>query len=101
MDRVEQRRKIFEHFGLETQLEKLNEELHELIDALKDASEQYPDRPDKVLRHPFVTDEAGDVLVLLKQLLENDEMFRAMVADSMFRKEKRTLHRMETGYYNE
>ena len=100
MDRRETRKKIFDHFGLENQLDKLTEELYELIEALQDAACQYKGRTEKILRNPLVADEAGDVLVLLKQLLENDETFSAMVADSMYRKEKRTLHRMKNGYYD-
>lgn len=98
MGSKEARKIIFNHFGLMNQVCKLIEELNELLEAIEEAA-LVSGEPKRILNNPLVVDEAGDVLILLLQLLENNEMFRKMVNESISRKEIRTLSRIKEGYY--
>ena len=100
MDRQKQRKIIFEHFGLGNQVEKLMEELHELIDAIQDADVEWHTNPEKLILDGDLVSEACDVLVLLNQLMENRPVFREAVEEQMQYKELRTIDRIRAGYYD-
>lgn len=99
MNREEARKAIFEHFGLDTQINKLLEELHELIDAIHEAQTQHPGDPEKVLQHLDFEEEAADVMVLLDQLRENRIDFKLGTDAFRVQKEFRTVERIDSGFY--
>lgn len=99
MNREEARKSIFDHFGLNTQINKLLEELHELIDAIHEAQTEYPGDPEKVLQHLDVEEEAADVMVLLDQLRENRIDFKLGTDAFRVQKEFRTVERIDSGFY--
>jgi len=73
---------IIHHFGRKNQLKKLIEEMQELEEAIE--SKKYSD----------IYEEMADVQILLDQL-------KVSLVDKIYiKKIKRTLGRIESGYYN-
>ena len=86
--------KIIRYFGINTQLIKLNEEIGELIMACSytiHTNEGYLE----------ITEEIADVMNLLCQLLLYFEIDKKNVAEISDLKLKRTLKRIDEGYYEE
>lgn len=79
--------KIYNHFGEETQLEKLKEEVLELIEAILE----------KDLEH--IHEEFTDVKVMMKQIHKAYNLRNWKIAEIEKEKIERTLERIDTGYY--
>lgn len=85
--------KIIEHFGINNQQRKLNEEMFELQEAItifeQGNNQSYDD----------ITEELVDVMILLKQIFYHYELNDYQAKQIEERKIKRTLKRIESGYY--
>ena len=82
---------ILRHFGYENQIEKLKEEMQELLEALKDG-----DITD-------IIEESADVSNVLLQFMEyhsikNPDIY-AQYEKAKEEKQQRTIKRIEAGYY--
>lgn len=84
--------KIINHFGINNQQRKLQEEVFELQEAITKFENAIGDINE-------VEEEVVDVLIILHQFMEFYEMdpFKLMAIDK--RKTERTLERIESGYY--
>lgn len=85
--------KIIEHFGIENQQRKLQEELFELqqeITIFEQGNNQ---------SYQEITEEMVDVIILLKQLFYHYELNDYQMKQIEERKIKRTLERIEGGFY--
>lgn len=78
---------IYNHFGEEAQLEKLREEVEELIEAIKE----------KDLQH--ITEEIADVYVVIAQIESIYGIDTNEVIEICETKMERTLERIKSGYY--
>ena len=91
---------IVNHFGIQNQIKKLNEEVYELTEALHEY--EYTDLlgkdyKDKLKEH--IEEEYADVIVLLTQIKEYYKLDRDNLLDIKKDKIKRTIERIESGYY--
>lgn len=78
---------IFDHFGEESQLEKLQEEVDEFIEAVKSGD----------LNH--IEEEFADVLVILDQFKVKKHIKRNTVLNWYVLKVDRTINRIESKHY--
>ena len=81
--------KIYNHFGEEGQMEKLREEVEELIEAIKEGDEEH------------IKEEMADVLVIVNQIRYKKEMNEEELVEIFEQKVNRTLERIETKYYEQ
>ena len=79
--------KILLHFGLEHQLEKLKEEVDELIEAIKENNREH------------IIEETADVQNVLNQFKALYEITDFNLVPVMEFKRDRTINRIESGYY--
>lgn len=79
--------KIFEHFGEEAQLGKLQEEVTEFIEAVRSRNIEH------------MEEEYADVLVCLTQFFFSKGLSESNVMSITTQKTVRTLERMKSGYY--
>lgn len=81
--------KIYNHFGEEGQIEKLREEVEELIEAIKEGDEEH------------IKEEMADVLVIVNQIVYKKEMNEEELVEIFEQKVNRTLERIENKYYEQ
>lgn len=100
MNRDEALNKIFNHFGLETQQRKFNEEVFELQQAINDywwasntSNRNLKDAKD------HIAEEICDCLVLIKQFINHFEIPKESIMYEMSLKIDRTLKRIDENYY--
>jgi len=79
-------KKIYKHFGAKAQVEKLVEEINELINEIKKTPIDY---------ESFFW-ECADVFIMLYQFALHDEDFNQKILFKI----DRTLDRIKTGYYD-
>lgn len=84
--------KIINHFGVNNQQRKLQEEVFELQEAITKYEAGIGDK--KAIEEEFV-----DVISILRQFKEHYQLSPLNVLLMGIRKKKRTLERMEEGYY--
>ena len=101
---------IINHFGLRSQMKKLNEEVYELIEAIDNYEDAVMEQESH--RDPFYTvaemaifrdhvvEEMGDVLILLTQFIARYDIEKSELDTWMDGKLDRTQERIKTGYYN-
>lgn len=82
--------KIFIRYGINNQLKKLNEEVFELIDSLKEYNYRFGTKE-------HVEEEFADVMVLLMQLEYYFELNDRNISEIMQQKINRQLERMKEG----
>lgn len=85
--------KIIEHFGVNNQQRKLQEEVFELNEAI--TSFQLGGN----LSYDEIEEEIVDVMILLKQFQHYYKINREDIRKTMKNKINRTLERIESGYY--
>lgn len=85
--------KIIEHFGINNQQRKLQEEVFELQEAITIFQQGGN------LKFDDIEEEIADVMILLKQFQHYYEINRENIRKIMKNKIKRTLERIESGYY--
>lgn len=95
---------IIEHFGIENQQRKLQEEVFELQEAI--TQKEYPalarnKKPNELekLEKERITEEIADIEVILLQIKELYHIDGNEILKTMKEKIKRTLERIESGYY--
>ncbi len=81
-------KKIADHFDEETQQKKLCEEMMELAISDSNANDD------------MFLDEVADVMILIMQRMYQRGLSKERLEIFMKRKLKRTIHRIETGYYD-
>ena len=84
---------IIDHFGIETQQRKLQEELFELQQAITIFEQGNNQSCDDI------AEELVDVIVLLKQFIYHYNLNKHHLNKIEIHKIKRTLQRIESGYY--
>lgn len=93
--------KIIEHFGVNNQQRKLQEEVFELQEAIMeyryDENKIYPE-VEKCLKEHII-EEIVDTMILLKQFQHYYKINREDIRKTMKNKINRTLERIESGYY--
>lgn len=99
--------KIIDHFGVRSQMRKLNEETYELIEAM-DEYEDYAyfkcDEDNTKVPYPLMSEvisEMADVLTLLGEIIAKYNISEEEIMDNIEFKVNRTLGRIESGYYDE
>lgn len=98
--------KIIEYFGINTQLKKLNEEVWELEDAIRnyekqaDVCREYCSELHVKKEREHIIEEMGDVLNLLTQLIFKYEIEKKELDKVMDYKLDRTIERIENKYYD-
>ena len=93
---------IIEHFGIRNQLKKFNEECYELEEAILDYQTEiaYFDEDAMTLSiKKHIAEEIADVEVILLQIKEYYHIDGNEILKTMKNKIKRTLERIESGYY--
>ena len=95
---------IINHFGIRNQMKKLNEECYEFIEAV-DNYEDYKlfnkaTSEEESLARSFVIEECADMLILLTQFIALYEIDKKEIDTFFDEKLKRTLDRIESGYYD-
>lgn len=94
---------IIEHFGIRNQLKKFNEECYELEEAILDYQTEiaYFDEDAMTLSiKKHIAEEIADVEVILLQIKEYYHIDGNEILKTMKNKIKRTLERIESGYYD-
>lgn len=93
--------KIIEHFGVNNQQRKLQEEIFELQEAIMDYKyvEVYKNSPAEIYQKEHIAEEIADICVILRQFMERYDITQDEIADRMADKINRTLERIESGYY--
>lgn len=81
--------KIYNHFGEAAQIEKLREEVEELIEAIKEGDEEH------------IKEEMADVLVIVNQIRHKREMNEEELVEIFEQKVNRTLEQIESKYYEQ
>lgn len=81
--------KIYNHFGEQSQIEKLREETAELIEAIKENDKEH------------IKEEIADVLVLVNQFISAKEISEDELIEVFGEKLDRTLERIESKYYEQ
>lgn len=96
--------KIIEHFGVNNQQRKLQEEVFELQEVI--TQKEYPalarnKKPNELesLEKERITEEIADIEVILLQIKEFYRIDGNEILKTMKNKIKRTLDRIESGYY--
>lgn len=93
--------KIIEHFGINNQQRKLQEEVFELNEAIiefeNDEYTYYPEVEKSHKKH--ISEEIADIEVILLQIKELYHIDGNEILKTMKNKIKRTLDRIESGYY--
>ena len=91
---------IIEHFGINNQQRKLQEEVFELNEAVIQAEEfkKFNDRYN-IFNKMNITEEIADIEVILLQIKEYYHIDGNEILKTMKNKIKRTLERIESGYY--
>ena len=93
--------KIIEHFGINNQQRKLQEEVFELQEAIieyrYDENKIYPEVEKCLKEH--IAEEIADVTVILKEVQYIYKINREDIRKKMKNKINRTLERIESGYY--
>lgn len=96
--------KIIEHFGINNQQRKLQEEVFELNEAI--TQKEYPalaknKKPNEleIFEKERITEEIADIEVILLQIKELYHIDGNEILKTMKNKIKRTLDRIESGYY--
>ena len=93
--------KIIEHFGINNQQRKLHEEVFELNEAITNyqiaKKSVYTQNFDILRKH--IAEEITDVEVMLLQIKEYYHIDGNEILEIMNNKIKRTLDRIESGYY--
>ena len=84
--------RIFNHFGIESQKRKLNEECYEFLQAVCEW-QGYTDSP--IFRR-HVVEELADCLVVLKQFQLSFEIADLVLEEFAISKTERTLARIDT-----
>ena len=85
--------KIIEHFGINNQQRKLQEEMFELQEAItvyEQGNNQLTDD---------IQEEIVDIIILLKQFFHYYALSEYEMNEIQTKKIKRTLERIESGYY--
>lgn len=93
---------IFNHFGVRTQMKKLNEECYELLEAIdlyEDVKGDYSQPEALFMFRQHVIEEMGDLLNVLKGFAFKYKILENEIAYSMSKKVDRTLERIKSGYY--
>lgn len=88
--------KIIEHFGHWNQRKKFMEEAYEVAEALQSIEDTEVTYNEYILH---LAEEIADVLVLLDQFIEYNDIDRQQIEQIKRAKVKRTLKRIEEGYY--
>ena len=93
--------KIINHFGVNNQQRKLQEEVFELQEAINDYKyvEAYKNSPAEKFHKRNIAEELADCFILLKQFQMYFDFGTMELTEIMNSKLKRTLDRMEEGYY--
>lgn len=95
---------IINHFGIDNQLKKLNEECYELIEAIRDYEDMYMkcDCDSQYLKNEkkHLTEELSDCLILLNQFKNYYKITDEELNNMINHKIQRTLERIKNGYYN-
>ena len=96
--------KIIEHFGINNQQRKLQEEVFELQEAI--TQREYPalsrdKKPTelKLFEKEHIAEEIADICVILRQFMECYDITQDEITEKMVEKIERTLERIESGYY--
>lgn len=95
---------IMDHFGINNQLRKFNEECFELIEAI--VQSEYPalvkdKKPDdlKRIEKAHIAEEIADCMVLLNQFMNYYDIGSLRIQRLFEEKIFRTIHRIENNYY--
>jgi len=95
---------IIDHFGINNQLRKFNEECFELMEAI--IRSEYPaiakdSKPEelKELEKKHIAEEIADCMVLLNQFIRNYDINTLTIQKLFEEKIGRTIKRIEEGYY--
>ena len=101
---------IMNHFGLRSQMRKLDEEIYELLEAINNYEalisendcygDVYTIEELRIFRDHIV-EEMGDVLILLTQFIARYRIDEEELNEWMDSKLDRTEYRIKTGYYKE
>lgn len=96
--------KIIEHFGINNQQRKLEEEIFELeeaitINQLKETVEYEIPLTEIVGTREHITEELADVMLLLEQFKTYYGITSEEITNLFWNKVARTLQRIESGYY--
>lgn len=96
--------KIIEHFGINNQQRKLQEEIFELQEAittheLKKSVEYEIPLTEIIGTKEHITEEIADICVILRQFMEIYNITQDEISERMANKINRTLERIESGYY--
>lgn len=96
--------KIIEHFGINNQQRKLEEEIFELeeaitINQLKETVEYEIPLTEIVGTREHIAEEITDVMLLLEQFKVYYGITSEEITNLFWSKVARTLQRIETGYY--
>ena len=107
--------KIIEHFGVNNQQRKLQEEVFELneaitkhenknpiitaIDTLNKVANNINGKEYKMLSIENIKEEIADICVILRQFMKYYDITQDEISDRMANKINRTLERIESGYY--
>lgn len=93
--------KIIEHFGVNNQQRKLQEEVFELQEAIMDYKyvEVYKNSPAEIYQKEHIAEEIVDVMILLKQFFYYYQFDEDTMLKIEENKINRTLERIESGYY--
>lgn len=92
-DMEEKLKKITKHFGIETELTKLTEEMGELLNECYKRHFVDPE-------YGEIEDEMADVLVILLQIMLHFNVDVDKVTDTVEHKIERTVKRIEEGWYD-
>lgn len=96
--------KIIEHFGVNNQQRKLQEEIFELQEAittheLKKSVEYEIPLTEIIGTKEHIIEEIADICVILRQFMEYYDITQDEISERMANKINRTLERIESGYY--
>ena len=96
--------KIIEHFGVNNQQRKLQEEIFELQEAittheLKKSVEYEIPLTEIIGTKEHIIEEIADICVILRQFMEYYDITQDEISERMINKINRTLERIESWYY--
>ena len=97
---------IIDHFGVDNQLKKFNEECYELIEAINifervafNCEGDFGDRQALEYRKANIAEEIADCMVLLNQFIRKYNIDTSTIQKLFEEKISRTIKRIEDGYY--
>lgn len=99
---------IMNHFGLRSQMKKLNEECYEFLEAVDNYEDivceqecfDYPYTVEELnIFRDHLVEEMGDMLILLTQFIARYKISKEELDEWMDAKLDRTEYRMKNGYY--